>query len=183
MVVPGPHGGEGAEGEGALHLAHVVLEDGLPGEGLRQVEAVLDLEALAERPLLGACAHHAGARPPRVAGFDVEVVDLARDALLPQVEVEAGEGVAVDPRVEEGVGDVEVGALDGGDLVGGVADDLGEGHLADLRELGVGEADERVAGLVPEAVALAQVAELDADDAGEGGTDEAAVEGGLRQAT
>ena len=38
------HLGEGSEGEGALDLADVVLQDGLGGERLGQVEAVLYLE-------------------------------------------------------------------------------------------------------------------------------------------
>lgn len=40
---------EGSEGEGTLHLAHVVVEDGLRAVGLGQVEAVVDFEALADR--------------------------------------------------------------------------------------------------------------------------------------
>ena len=39
VVLSRPHGGEGAEGEGALDLAHVVVEDGARAEGLREVEA------------------------------------------------------------------------------------------------------------------------------------------------
>ena len=59
---------------------------------------------------------------------------------------------------------------------------LGQRDLADLSQLRLSEPDERVAGLVPEPVALAQVPELDADHAGEGGADEAAVEGSLGEA-
>lgn len=81
------------------------------------MEAVLDLKGLAERTLLGAGAHHAGRGPPGVARLDAEVVDLAGDALLPQVQVDGGQGVTVYPGVQEGVGDVEVGALDGVHLV------------------------------------------------------------------
>lgn len=40
---------EGSEGKGTLHLAHVVVEDGLRAVGLGQVEAVVDFEALADR--------------------------------------------------------------------------------------------------------------------------------------
>ena len=43
--------------------------------------------------------------------LNLSASSLARDALLPQIEVDPGEGVAVDARVEEGVGDVEDGAL------------------------------------------------------------------------
>lgn len=40
---------EGSESEGALDLAHVVVQDGLGAVGLRQVEAVVDLQTLAHR--------------------------------------------------------------------------------------------------------------------------------------
>ena len=40
------------------------------------MEAVLDLEGLAERPLLGAGAHHARRDAPRVARLDAHVVNL-----------------------------------------------------------------------------------------------------------
>ena len=52
---------------------------------------------------------------------------------------------------------------------------LSQSDLADLRQLGLSEPNERVARLVPEPVALAQVPELDADDTGEGGAHQAAV--------
>jgi hypothetical protein len=45
-------------------------------------------------------------------------------------------------------------------LITVVAHNLGDGHLPDLRQLRLREPDERVAVLVPEAVALAQVPEL-----------------------
>ena len=88
------------------------------------MEAVFDLERLAERPLLRAGAHHAGRDSPGVARLYADVVDLAGDALLPEVEVDAGEGVAVDARVEEGVGDVEDGALHRAHVVRSLADNL-----------------------------------------------------------
>ena len=50
---------------------------------------------------------------------------LARDALLPQIEVDAGEGVAVDARVKEGIRDVEDGALHCAHVVRSLADNLG----------------------------------------------------------
>ena len=43
------------------------------------MEAVFDLERLAERPLLRAGAHHAGRDTPRVARFYADVVNLAPD--------------------------------------------------------------------------------------------------------
>ena len=55
-------------------------------------------------------------------------------------------------------------------------------HAPDLPQLREAEAEARVPGLVPEPVALPQVAELDADDAGEGGADESALQGALAQA-
>ena len=51
---------EGSEGKGTLHLADMVVQDGLGSEGLCQVEAVLDLEGLTKGALLGASAHHTG---------------------------------------------------------------------------------------------------------------------------
>ena len=41
------------------------------------MEAVLDLERLAERALLGAGAHHARRDAPRVARLDAHVVNLS----------------------------------------------------------------------------------------------------------
>lgn len=40
---------EGSEGEGTLDLTDMVVEDGLRAVGLGQVEAVVDLQALAHR--------------------------------------------------------------------------------------------------------------------------------------
>ena len=50
---------------------------------------------------------------------------LARYALLPQIEVDAGEGVAVDARVKEGIRDVKDGALHCAHVVRSLADNLG----------------------------------------------------------
>lgn len=47
--VLGGYLGEGSEGEGTLHLTHVVVEDGLGAVGLCQVEAIVDLQTLAHR--------------------------------------------------------------------------------------------------------------------------------------
>ena len=104
--------GESPEGKSALDFAHVVIEDVLAGEGLGQVEAVLDLEGLAEGPLLGAGAHDAGRHAAGVAGLDVDLGDGAGDALLPKLQVDVGQGVAGDPGVQERVGDVEQTPLD-----------------------------------------------------------------------
>lgn len=171
--------GEGSESEGTLDLAHVVLEDRLRREGLSQVEAVLDLQRLTNWPLLGTRAHGTRGNSLGVPDLYPHVAHVAGDSLLPQVEVDGGKRRAGDPGVEEGVGHVEHGSLDVRDLVAVVAGDLGEGSLPDLVELRLGEAEEGVAALVPEPVALPQVPELDADDAGEGGTHQPTVERGL----
>ena len=49
--------GECPERESALHLAHVVLQDVLLGEGLCQVETVFYLETLAHGTLLCTGTH------------------------------------------------------------------------------------------------------------------------------
>jgi hypothetical protein len=76
VVISGPDVGKGSECKGALHLAHVIFEDGLWAEGLRQVETVLDLERLAERSLLGAGAHYARGHASGVAGFNTHITNL-----------------------------------------------------------------------------------------------------------
>ena len=135
------HLGEGSEGEGALHLAHVVFEDCVGGEGLGQVEAVLDLEALTDWALLGAGAHCAGRHPPRRPDVNGLVADIAAHSLLPQVEIDLREGGARHPGVEEGVGDIKQSPLDVGDGVTVVAHRFGQRDLPDLIELGLGEPD------------------------------------------
>jgi len=71
------------------------------------VQAVIDLERLADGPLLGAGAHGAWRNPVGLARLDVDAADGAADALLPVVDVDSGKGVAGYSRVQEGVGDVE----------------------------------------------------------------------------
>ena len=112
FVLPRLDVGKSPEGEGTLDLAHVVVEDVLSGEGLGQVEAVFDLEGLAEGPLLGTGAHDAGADPAGVSRLDVDLGDGAGHALLPELQVDVGQGVAGDPGVQERVRDVEQAALD-----------------------------------------------------------------------
>ena len=159
--------GECSEGEGTLDLAHVVLQDGVRAERLREVETVLNLETLAHRALLGAGAHGARRDPLGVSNLDPGPADVAADPLLPQVEVDGGQGGAGHPRVEERVGDVKHGPLDVSHPVAVVAGDLRQRDLSDLVELRFRESDERVSSFVPEPVALSEVSELDADDAGE----------------
>ena len=155
------HLGEGPEGKGALHLAHVVLQDIPLGEGLRQVETVLDLQGLTHGPLLGARAHGAGRDTLGVPDVDGGSSHVAVEALLPEVEVDGGHRAAGHPRVEERVRHVEHGALDVVDLVAVVARDAGQAGLPDLRQLGLGEPGQRVVPLVPEPVAFTQIPELD----------------------
>ena len=76
VIVSRPHVGEGTEGKCALHLAHVVFEDGLRAKGLGQMEAVFNLERLAEGPLLGAGTHDAGGDPAGVACLDANITYL-----------------------------------------------------------------------------------------------------------
>ena len=68
------------------------------------------------------------------------------------------------------------------DVVAVVADQAGELDLADLVELLEGEGGGPAAVLVPEAVAEAEVVELLADDAGEGGAHHRAGQGDLGDA-
>ena len=173
------HLGEGSEGEGALDLADVVFQDVLGGKGLGEVEAVLYLEGLTDGPLLGAGAHRARGHPPSLPDVYGLVTNIAGDSLLPQVQVDGGQGTAGDPRVQERVRNVEESSLDVGDCVAVVTHHLGQADLPDLVQLGLCEPDQRVASLVPEPVALPQVPELDANDAGEGGAHQSTVQGSL----
>ena len=70
--------------------------------------------------------------------------------VLPQLEVDLREAAARDALVEELVVLVEGGLLDLVDHVRVLADDLGQGRLPDLCQLGLGEPHRRVRGLVPE---------------------------------
>ena len=115
------HLGEGSECKGTLDFAHVVLQDVLGAEGLRQVEAVLYLETLAHGALLGAGAHGARRDPLGVSGLNAHVAHAAAVSLLPQVQVDGRQGRAGHPRVQERVRHVKHGALDVGDLVAVVA--------------------------------------------------------------
>ena len=72
-----------------------------------QVEAVVNLERLADGALLGAGAHGAGRHPVSFSGLDVDATDGAADALLPVVDVDSGQGVAGHSGVQEGIRDVE----------------------------------------------------------------------------
>lgn len=57
-----------------------------------------------------------------------------------------------------------------------LADDLGQRNLAYLSQLSLGELDFGILVLVPEAIALAQLAELNANDAGQCGADQASLQ-------
>ena len=83
---------EGSEGKGTLDLTHVVLQNRLRTESLGEVETILNLEALAHRPLLGAGAHCARADPLCVSDLNPRPTDIAADPLFPQVEVDSRQG-------------------------------------------------------------------------------------------
>ena len=76
------------------------------------MEAVLDLERLAQRSLFGTGAHDAGRDPPRVSRLDVDVAHLAGDSLFPQLKVDPGKSVTVDARIQERIRDVKERPLD-----------------------------------------------------------------------
>lgn len=78
---------------------------------------------------------------------------------------------------------VKDGLLDVSDDVAIFADDLGEGHLADFVELRLAEPGGGGVVLVPVTVALFQLLELDADDAGEGGAHQRPLQRCLAQAS
>ena len=69
--------------------------------------------------------------------------------VLPQLEVDLREAAARDALVEELMVLVEGGLLDLVDHVRVLADDLGQGRLPDLCQLGLGEPHRGVRGLVP----------------------------------
>ena len=81
------------------------------------------------------------------------------------------------------MGLIEDGLLDVSDDVAVFADDLGERHLADFVELSFAEPRRGGVVLVPVPVALFQLLELDADDAGEGGAHQRTLEWRLAQAS
>eukprot|EP00095_Tigriopus_kingsejongensis_P000321 maker-scaffold292_size219010-snap-gene-1.33 protein:Tk00321 transcript:maker-scaffold292_size219010-snap-gene-1.33-mRNA-1 annotation:"PREDICTED: hypothetical protein LOC100650446" len=119
----------------------------------------------------------------RVFYASVNSNDFDSDPLLPQLQVDPRQSIAVHPRVQEWIRDIKVGPLNGGDVITGVANHLGEGDLSDLGQLRVGEANEWIASLVPEPVTFAQISELDPNDAGESGTHQTTMEWSLGQST
>ena len=78
---------------------------------------------------------------------------------------------------------VEDGARHLADCVRVFADEASQRHLADFGQLGLAEATCLVVVFVPETIATAQAAELVADDTGECGTDQTALQRRLHQAT
>lgn len=64
-----------------------------------------------------------------------------------------------------------------------LANDLGQRNLAYLSQLSLGELDFGILVLVPEAIAFAQLTELNANDAGQCGTDKTALQWTLRHGT
>jgi len=140
------------------------------------VEAVFNLERLADRPLLGAGAHGAGRDPLGVPDLDVGAAHVAGESFLPEVEVDGGHGRAGHPGVQERVRHVEHGPLNVVDLVAVVAGHPGQASFPDLCELGLSEAGEGVVPFVPESVALAQVPELNTYNTGKGRSDKPTVQ-------
>ena len=78
-----------------------------------QMKAVVDFERLADGTLLGAGAHGARRDPVGLPGLDVDAANGTADPLLPVVDVDAGQGVAGYPGVQERVRDVEHRTLNG----------------------------------------------------------------------
>ena len=72
-----------------------------------QVEAIVDLERLADGTLLGAGAHSAGRDPVGLARLAVDPAHGTADPLLPVVDVDAWQRVAGYSRVQERIGNVE----------------------------------------------------------------------------
>ena len=173
--------GEGSEGKGTLNFAHVVLQDRLRGEGLSEVEAVLNLQTLTHRTLLGAGAHGARGDPLGVADLDPRPSNVAADSLLPQVQVDGRQSGARHPRVQERVGHVEHRPLDVGHPVTVVTGYLCQGDLSDLVQLRFCESDQGVATLVPEPVAFSQISELDANNTRKCWSNQATVQGCFRE--
>ncbi len=149
LVFPCPDVGEGSEGERALDFTDVIVQNVCAGETLSEVEAVLDLERLAKRPLLGASAHRARAHlkkrivfyvprirvelvghgvkftyPFCVARLNGLTANIAGNPLLPQLEVDFGQCVAWNPRVQEWIGNIEHCPLNTSHLVAMITDDL-----------------------------------------------------------
>ena len=103
--------------------------------------------------------------------------------ILPQVQVDLRQTPAGNPLIEELVILVKCGLLDLVDHIRVLADNLGQGGLPDLSQLGLSEPHRRVRGLVPEPVALLRFLELDPKHAGKGWTDQGALERNLTQTT
>ncbi len=92
---------------------------------LCQVEAIFDLEGLAEGPFLGTRAHDAGRDPASISSFYASLPHPTSYAFLPQFQVDGGQSGARDPRIKEWVGYVECRPLDRCDSIAGVANRLG----------------------------------------------------------
>ena len=95
-----------------MSLRHADTVDTRWFYGSYQVKAVVNLQRLADGPLLGAGAHCARGHAVSFAGLDVDAADGAADTLLPVVNVDSGQGVARHPGVQEGVGNVKGRTLD-----------------------------------------------------------------------
>jgi len=81
------------------------------------MEAVVNLERLADGTLLSAGTHRARRDPVGLSSLNVDAADRAADTLLPVVDVDTRKRVARHAGVQERVRDVESRALNRGDLV------------------------------------------------------------------
>ena len=72
-----------------------------------QMQAVVNLEGLADGSFLCAGAHGAGWHTMCFPRFDVDSSNWTADPLLPVVNVDAGQGIAGNSRVQERIRDVK----------------------------------------------------------------------------
>ena len=103
--------------------------------------------------------------------------------VLPQVEIDLRQTATGHTFIQELMILVKGRLLDLVDHVSILTDNLGQGGLPDLSQLGLCEPDCSIAGLVPEPVALLGFLELDADDTGEGWTNQSTLQRNLTQAS
>lgn len=160
----------GVQDAAALDAAHAVAEDVVQREPPPELEAV-DVPCAAYRPRGLAPAFRAGRGRPRVAHGDGDAVNNAGAGIPPLLQVDGGDGVARDARVEEIMSDVEDSELH---LLGNVAvlaDERSHCSFANLRQLLLSETNCGVIRFVPETIASLEELELKTNNAAEGGSD------------
>ena len=172
------------ESEGALSLADVVSSDCLHSNLGDELTTVVHPQTLTLSILPGAGAGGAGGDPPAGAQGYVNTIHLALVSLvLPQVEVDLRQTAARHALIEELVILIKRRLLDLVHHVSVLTHNLGQGRLPDLSQLGLGEPDRGVRGLVPEPVALLCLLKLYSDDAGEGWTHQSTLERNLAESS